>query len=476
MKIGCREHRVSDFCAECMEEIVKKVIHTIDRQALIIEGDKVLVGFSGGPDSVALLHILHGLQEEFKFKLAAVYIDHKLRPRAAKREARFCKEFCLNYLIPFSSEEINIPDLSQKHKAGIEETARAYRYKTLERIAGEKNYTRIAVGHHRDDRAETVLFNMLRGSGRMGIAGMPPRRGKIIRPLYDISRLEIADYLEEHGLKYMIDRSNLSRQFTRNRIRRKIIPVLKREVTEAAVENIIRFSEIIADEERFLGSMTSVIYDKTVSFTPGGKIRLDLTDKLEYDVWLKRRLVFKILVEAGFIDIEFAEIDRLTELIDGEKQTRVSIREGYTAELAGESLYVYRPGAEIGRHEVALPGTCRLNYPRVCISFEYVDNMDVEEIRIGQGKIAFIDAEKLQGTLFLSGLEPGARFHPFGRPGTKKVGDFLTDQKYPRPLRDEMPVLYDGQGVVWLAGLEIDNRVKVDGETGKIVKVEIGKV
>ncbi len=458
-----------------MDDIVKKVINTIDRQALIAEGDKVLVAFSGGPDSVALLHILHSLQNEFEFKLAAVYIDHKLRPRAAKREARFCKEFCLNYLIPFSYEEIDIPNLSKNDKTGIEETARVYRYRTLDRIASDQNFTRIAVGHHRDDRAETILFNMLRGSGRMGVTGMPPQRGKIIRPLFDISRLEIADYLEEHGLKYMIDRSNLSRKFTRNRIRRKIIPVMKREVTEAAVDNIIRFSEIIADEEKFLGNMTSVIYDKTVSLTPGGKIRLDLTNKLEYDVWLKRRLVFKILAEAGFIDMEFAEIDRLTKLIDGKRQTRVSIREGFSAELAGESLYVYRPGAEIGRQEVTLPGKCRLDYPRVCICFEYVDKIDVKEIETGQGKIAYIDTGKLQGALFLSGIEPGARFHPFGRPGSKKVGDFLTDRKYPRPLRDELPVLYDGQGIVWLAGLEIDHRVRVEQDTGKILKVEIGK-
>jgi tRNA(Ile)-lysidine synthase len=458
-----------------MDEIVNRVDRTIRLHNLIEEGEKVLVGFSGGTDSVAMLHILHGLQKDLKFSLYAVYIDHKLRPRAAQKEVRFCDAFCQIYEIPFLSEEIDIPRLSNDNKTGIEETARIFRYRTLERLADEHDCAKIAIGHHRNDRAETILFNLLRGSGRMGIAGIPPRRGRIIRPLYDLARREIADYLEDNGLRFMTDRSNLSRKFTRNRIRRRVIPMLKKEVSQAAVDNIVRYSEIIADEERFLGEMTTLLYEKLISTTPGGKIRLDLSQKLEYDVWLKRRLVFKILADIDFLDIEFAEVERMVELIDGDRQTRLAIREGWIAETAGGSLYIYRPGAEIDRYEVTVPGKCRLKFPRLGIDFEFIDGIEVEKIKSALGQSAYIDAEKVEGNLYLSGLKPGVEFRPYGRPGSKKVGDFLTDRKYPRPLRDELPVLYDDRGVVWLAGLEIDHRLMITDETGKIIKIEIGK-
>jgi tRNA(Ile)-lysidine synthase len=458
-----------------MNEIVNKVNDTIKTHNLIAEGDKVLVGFSGGTDSVAMLHILHDLQKELKFSLSAAYIDHKLRPRAAKREERFCKEFCRKCSIPFWSEAVDIPKLSSDNKTGIEETARIYRYRTLERLADEKDCAKIAIGHHREDRAETIIFNLLRGSGRMGVAGIPAKRGRIIRPLYDLTRLEIADYLEDHGLRFMTDRSNLSRKFTRNRIRRLIIPLMKKEVSQAAVENIVRFSEIIADEENYLNQMTKNIHDKLVSTTPGGKIRLDLSHKLEYDTWLRRRLAFKILADIGFDDIEFAEVERIVALIDDDRQTRLSIRGGWMVETAGKNMYFYRPGKEIENYRVKVPGRLQLKFPRAVIDFEFVDNIDVKELKPAAKATAFIDADKIRGNLHVSGLIEGARFHPFGRPGSKKVGDFLTDCKYPRPLRDEIPVVYDDDGLVWLAGLEIDDRVKVTNETGKVIRIEIRK-
>jgi len=458
-----------------MEDVINKVAETIRKYDLIEKGDKILIGFSGGPDSVALMYILHSLQKRLKISLSAVYINHHIRPRAAKREARFSENICAKFGVPFTCEDVNIPKLSQKDKTGIEETARIYRYQTLERLAAQQACTKIAVGHHRDDRAETVIFNLLRGSGRMGVAGIPVRRGKIIRPLYEINRAEIADFLEENGLRYMTDRSNYSRKYTRNRIRRRIIPLMQRLISGAAVDNIIRFSEIVAEEERFLGNMTSVLYDKLVSITPGGKIRLDLSDKLEYDTWLKRRLVFKILAAAGFADIEFAEVERLVDLINQGRQTRLAIQKEWTAEIAGASLYIYRPGSKISDYTVAIPGRCHLEYPRIWIDFEFVDKSKVKEIQSAAGRVAYIDADKVEGRLYLSGLKRGVRFRPYGRPGSKKAGDFLTDRKYPRPLRDELPVLYDDQGIVWMAGLEIDHRVRVQSATGKIIKIEIGE-
>lgn len=458
-----------------VDRIIDKVAQSIARYSLIEKGDTVLVGFSGGTDSVALLHILHRLKDRLGFSLAAVYINHYLRPRAARKEARFCEQFCAGLEVPFRYEEVDIPRLAGDDRAGLEETARIHRYRVLDRVARDGAYSRIAVGHHRGDRAETILFNLFRGAGRQGLVGIQAKRGRVIRPLYDLTRDEILSYLRAGRLRYMVDSSNRNRRFTRNRIRNRIIPLIRREINDAAMDNVLRFSEIIADEEAYLREKTSRIYHKLLTLTPGGKIRLDLRGRLEYDVWFKRRLALQLLTDAGlFDDIEFSEIERLARFMGGRSRSRLAVRNNLLAELAGDMLYLYRPGARIGRYEVTIPGRYRLEYPRVWITLEYAAAAMVRKLKGGRRTVAYVDAAGLEGDLYISGLKRGARFHPYGRPGSKKVGDFLTDQRYPRPLRDELPVLYDRRGIVWLAGVEIDHRVGVRSNTRKVVEIKIG--
>ncbi len=450
------------------------VLATLARYRLIKESDRVLVGISGGPDSVALLHILHALRRKLRFSIGGLYINHRLRPRAANKEARFCKDLCARLRIPYYYEEIEIERLAGEEKTGIEETARNHRYRTLEQLAAVNGYDKIAVGHHRDDRVETILFNLIRGSGRAGFAGMPVRRGKIIRPLFDLSREQIIDYLKRSELEYMIDRSNLSPQHTRNRIRLDVLPLIEQKISPRASENILRFSEILAEEEVYLNSQTERIYGKSVAKTAGGKIKLDLDRFLQYGLWLRRRLVRRLLVEAGQVDIEFADIDRLSGLASAPGNSRQSVGRELFAEKLGTSFYLYRTNGLIARREVDIPGKIQLDYPRYWVSFEYVDRPDVKEVRRKGNAIAFVDFDKIEPPIYLSGLKRGGRFHPFGRPGTKKAGDFLTDIKYPRLLRDELPIVYDRRGIVWLAGVEIDDRVKIGKTTQKVVKLEIG--
>ncbi|MCP4570078.1 MAG: tRNA lysidine(34) synthetase TilS [FCB group bacterium] len=453
--------------------IIATVEKTISEYGLLANGDHILVGLSGGPDSTALLHILHRLRNKLDLSLAAVYINHKLRPRAAKKEARFCDDLCADLQIDFHYNEIDINDLAAEQKTGIEETARNYRYMFFTELANDENYDAVAVGHHRDDRVETILFNLLRGSGRQGLIGMPAGRDLFIRPLYDLSRQQIIGWLDKNKLAYMTDKSNQSPRYTRNRIRHKVIPLLEKEISESAAGNIIRFSEILADEERFLEKQSSRISGKLISTTPGGKFKLDLARILEYDIWLLRRLVRRFFSRAGLSDIVFADIDRTLDLIGGGRDSRLSITGGMTAEKAGYGLYLYGRKKRFIRQEVIVPGSYRLRYPKISISLEFTDNCDVNIIKEGSPRQAFLDAGKLSGKLYIDGIKLGERFHPFRRPGSKKATDFLTDRKYPRPLRDELPVLYDDHGIVWLAGVEIDDRVKIDSKTKKMVKLEI---
>jgi len=450
-----------------------RVAESIAAYGLIESGQAVLVALSGGPDSVALLHILSRLRPNLGLSLGAVYINHCLRPRAAAAEARFCAELCRRLKISFHYEEVDIPALAEREKSGIEETARRYRYRILERLARDEGYDKIALGHHRDDRVETILFNLIRGAGRHGLAGMPRMRGKIIRPLYDLSREEILAYLKSHHLSYMTDRSNLSRKYTRNRIRHDILPRLEQAVSGRAAEHIIRFAEIAGDEEAFLNQQAARVYQKLVAKTPGGKLMLDLTGAERYDKWLRRRLIILLLEDAGLTGAEYAEVERMVALFDKASIARMSLREGVMAETAGKALFVYRPERIRSQNDLPVPGNIRLAYPRLRVSAKPAKGWDVRQMTKQSARVAYVDAGRLDGPLYIAGVKSGARFHPFGRPGTKKVGDFLTDRKYPRPLRDELPIVYDQQGIVWLVGLEIDHRVCIDEQTTEAVRLEV---
>jgi tRNA(Ile)-lysidine synthase len=451
-------------------KIISRCLATIKKHSLISRADRVLVGLSGGPDSTALMHILHRLQDKLDISLAGIYLNHMLRPRSAKKEAEFCRVFCDGISVLYIYEEADVADLAAMMKTGIEETAREVRYSVYEAAARRGGFTKIAVGHHRDDRVETILFNLFRGAGRQGIIGLQPKRANIIRPLYDISHKDILAYLKENKVEYMFDSSNRSPKFTRNRIRNRVIPLIEKEVSSKAVDNVLRYSRIIADEDAFLHRLARETYEKLVQVSPGGKFSLDLTDKLKYDIWLWRRLVIYLLSAAGLFDIAYEDVERIIDLIHNNGRTRRSLRYGLHAEIAGKALFVYRTERKVTPIRVAVPGHYQLDYPHVRIDLSLIKHPDRSA---RNSAVAIIDADQLEGALTVTGIKPGMRFHPYGRPGSKKVGDFLTDRKYPRPLRDELLVLCDQNGVVWVAGLEIDHRVRVQSSTKRVARIEV---
>ena len=454
-----------------MSVIEKKVLQAFDRYNLPGRGLTILVGLSGGPDSVALLHILANLRKKLEISLGAAYIDHCLRPQAVKKEIAFCQKLCRARSIPFYVEKIDIPGMAKKDRTGIEETARNYRYKALNDICGREGYDLIALGHHADDRVETILFNLFRGSGREGIIGFRPHRDNIIRPLYDLARSEIENYLADKNLEYMIDASNKEFRFTRNRIRNQVLPLISSEINAAAPHNILRMSRILEDEETYLAQVARKTAKKIFTDSPGGQICLDLTSFCGYDKWLRRRLIRLALERVKMQEITFFSVDQV--LKTAENGGRRSLPEGLTVERYGENAYIYRSGRRIRKTPLKIPGETIIDFPHLCFRSRIFTLTTKKDLKKDPARIAWIDADRLNGNLYIDGMKTGERFHPFNRPGSKKAGDFLTDRKYPRPLRQELPVIYDAAGIIWLAGIEIDDRVKVGPKTVRVLKIEI---
>ena len=455
-------------------DLLQSAQAAINREGLLSNGDSVLVALSGGPDSVALLHLLTRLRRALSLKLHALYINHGLRPRQALLEEKFCRELCHRWHVGFQVVRADIPALAKKRKVGFEEAARDFRYRTLEELAVELSCDKIALGHQADDQVETVLFRMLRGTGRTGLLGIPVKRGKIIRPLIEIQRVEILRYLNRRRISYCHDSSNANLDYRRNYLRHKLLPQIRKRLNPKVDRALRDLSELLLAEEEFLAGMSSRVFHKIARPTPGGKLMLDLQIYLEYPLWLRRRVVRSALAELA--QDRSGPDKEVVDRIDSAAQV------GSGSLSAGGGVQV-----EIARQQIIFNGPAKVAVPREIP----LDNRWVSlggfgiEIRAQGGrrrgrkpprekrsKKVTLDRATVEMPLIARTVRRGDQFVPLGMTGRKKVGDYLTDRKVPVARRDEVPVVCDDKGIVWLVGFEIADRVKIQDGTTEVIHIE----
>jgi len=457
-------------------EFLDKVEKNIKGQRLTLPGDRILIGFSGGPDSTALLHILYKLSPKLKFSLIACYINHKIRPRAAKKEIEFGRDFCKKMKIEFILNEIDIPKYAKENRLSLEEAGFIKRKEILQKTAEENQCNKIALGHHQDDIVETILFRLFRGTGPGGLQPIKPISGNIIRPLYNITKDDILGYLKTNKVRFLIDRSNQQSVFSRNYIRNKIIPVIKKRFGDSYRSSICNFADIISTENDYLADIVSKKIKKIARFTPGGKIVVDLHEIRQYDSWLRRRIVKNLLEELSGLPGtgSFDDIARLNRIIDGELNA-VSLEKGINVLCEGEKIYFTKGKCNIPNTTMNSGGKTELtelNSRFKCTQFPV--ESAVTEVQKGGDRVN-IDFDKMVPPCIIRGIKPGDRFRPLGLKGSKKVGDFLTDKKVSKHIRDEIPVIYDKKGLIWLVGYQIADRVKIDKSTKKVLDIEFIK-
>jgi tRNA(Ile)-lysidine synthase len=453
---------------------LNKVADNIKVRRLISPDDNILVAFSGGPDSTALLDILHKLSSKLKFSLMACYINHKIRLRAVKKEIEFCRDFCAGLKIPFILYEIDIPKYAQKNKLSLEEAGYIKRKEILSKIALENKCDKIALGHHRDDIIETILFRLFRGTGPGGLQPIKPISGNIIRPLYNLSKDDILEYLKKNRISSVFDRSNLDMGFSRNYIRNEIIPAIEKHFGSGYRSSISNFAEIISTEDDYLNQKTRKSLKKITTITPGGKIIVDLKKISTYDSWLRKRMIKQTLERlsghpgAG----SYADIERINGVIES-KLKSVSLGNNMRVIRERDRLFFLGCKTNIEKRELKIEGVTEipeLQSRLKCASTSVQKSS--KKLQKGGGRIN-IDYDKVSPPCRIRGIIAGDKFTPLGMKGTKKVGDFLTDRKISRHLRDEIPVVLDKNGVIWLVGYQISNRVKIDNSTKRILNIEI---
>ncbi|RKX17062.1 MAG: tRNA lysidine(34) synthetase TilS [Candidatus Zixiibacteriota bacterium] len=468
-----------------MENLLKQIKKNIAEKQIICSGDKILVSFSGGPDSTALLYSLYKIYGKKAGRvpkragvenpgIIACYINHNIRPKAAKNEIKFCRDFCNKLNIPFIIIEADIPRYAKEQKLSIEEAGRNFRKDILHKIAREKNCNKIALGHHLDDTIETILFRLFRGTGPAGLSPIKPISGKFIRPLFNIPKSYIISFLEKDKIKYMLDRSNLESDFSRNYIRNKIIPVIEKHFGLKYKNSIDNFCQILADEDNFLNDITEKITKKLCTITPGGKIVVDLKKIAVYDICIRRRIIKRLLEKkykhpgAG----SFEQIERINDLIEGRRKT-VDLGRNLRVVADRGNLMLSGGKIKMGRRNLAIPDTVELPEVRAVIKTQLIAIKSAKRKKQKNSWKINIDADKIVMPLEISGIGQGDRFQPLGLNGTKKVGDYLTDKKSLRQIRDEIPVIKDKKGIIWLVGYEISDRIKINNKTKKVLEIEL---
>lgn len=299
-----------------MNVVEEKVLKTIQKYNMIQNNDKLVLGVSGGPDSLFMLYILNKLKEQLHFEIVVAHINHMIREEANSEE-EFVKEFCRKIDIKFYSKRIDVEEYANNNKIGLEEAGRKIRYEFFEEVLEKTNSNKIAIAHNKNDKVETIIMHLLRGSGVSGLQGIEPiKDNKIIRPVIEIERTEIEQYCEENKLEPQIDKSNFENKYTRNKIRNAVIPYIKQEFNPNIIDTITRLSEIITEENQYLVKQTEQTYQKLLNEEQENQIILKLKEFNKVETVIKKRIILYTItrLRGSSVGIEKIHIEDIIKL------------------------------------------------------------------------------------------------------------------------------------------------------------------
>lgn len=445
-----------------MEEILRKVERFVEEKKLVNENDRILIAVSGGPDSIFLFHFFIYLSKKKNIEIKVSYIHHHLRKEADK-ELQFVKEISEKYNIDFIRGDIEI-----KEKRNIESRLREKRYEKLYQICEREKCNKIAVGHTLDDHIETVLMNFFRGSGLSGICGIRPEiklfprsEVSIIRPLLCVEKEEIKKYLKKNKIPYMIDRSNLSLNFYRNKIRKKIIPFLIK-FRPSLKKQIFKMTSILQQEEEFLRNYAEEKFNEVCS-EDEEKIKVDIDKFKSLEMFLKRRIggiIYRKVKNTPYVS--YSEIEKIVKMIEKGKN-----------EFKKGNFFLKEEEKRSFSFILNIPGKT-LILDNILIKAEFVEFS--EEIFKNRDKFTgYFDYEKIKGDIIVRNRKIGDKFIPLGLKKEKKISRFFIDKKIPKTKRDEILIFENNGKIMWVCGLEISEEFKVERNTKKILKISAEK-
>jgi tRNA(Ile)-lysidine synthase len=459
-----------------------QVNRTVDLYHLLEKGDHLIVGVSGGVDSMVLLHVLSTYRQEFALSLVVAHVNHGLRPDESGREADLVQRESERLGLPFEYGQFDVAEFQRATGLSLQDAARRIRYHFFKSLCLKYHARKIALGHNADDQVETVFLRLMRGSGLKGLKGMLPiRDGKVIRPLLEVWRKEIESFATENHIPFFLDSSNLKKKYLRNRLRLDLIPLIEREYQFNLKTVVLRTSSILREENDYLEREAEDVCQKIVR-EERDVLSFRFSEYKSLHKAIQRRVLQKALdkihsgdmseeLEGWEISTIYRRLQRpspsfLIELPHGvffeKRYDMVSLGKGSAKKVPPFEVEFISPGRtpveEIGR-EVIIEETSRVD----------VRFGSLNETR----NIAFLDYDRLEFPLRMRNFRPGDRFQPMGMQGTQKVKEFFIDHKIPKLERPKIPLLTSGEMIAWIVGYRINERVKVTEKTERVLRIEV---
>ena len=470
----------------------EKILQTIKKFDMLSFNDRVLIGVSGGPDSATLLNVLLSLKKRYNLLFFIAHLDHMLRGEESDKDVNFVKNLAQELSLPCEVKSCNLIKIARKEHLTLEEAARKYRYKFYSETARKFKTNKIALGHNADDQVETVLMRFLRGSGLEGLMGIPPVRGKIIRPLIECSREEIEKYCKENKIEHRVDSSNKEVVYFRNKIRLELLPLLSEGYNINIKDIMLRLRSIISEVSVYLNQETELLFKEVTRRESPETVIIDLKKFSSLPLALKRRIIRKSIevVKGNLYSISFRhnnEILKLTEYQLGEKE--ICLPDDIRAKKIYNKIIIYKKRISKNQideipttweYNILIPGKTEIKSLDIEVEIKILDSVDIKSSlyfnrKKSKGKfLEFIDYNKVKLPLKLRNRRSGDKFYPLKMKGLKKVKDFFIDNKIPKSHRDLIPILVDNEDqIVWIMGMRLDDRVKINSDTKKVLCIKI---
>nr|WP_308742471.1 hypoxanthine phosphoribosyltransferase [uncultured Anaerocolumna sp.] len=474
---------------------------------MIAKGDRIVLGVSGGADSVCLFHVLLQLATAFELSLFVVHVNHGIRGEEAEKDEMFVKNLCENAKVPFWAVKADIPYMAKKEGLTEEEAGRKVRYEAFNQCLNKNKCNKIAIAHNKNDNAETMLFHLFRGSSIKGLTGINPKRDVIIRPLLCVTRQEIEDYLKENKINFCTDRTNLTEDYSRNKIRHRILAYAQEEINAKAVEHMAHTANQLRLVEKYLEKNVELAYDRIVISGKDNSFQMNVKELQQEDPVIQQGIIQKVFYGlAGRLkDIDAVHIELVLGLLEKEVGKQLHLPYGIQAVKGYEHITMSvnsdipdcnneEPGNISKKkettgfeHILKIPGETyisEINHSIRTRIIKYKKNLIIPK----DGYTKWFDYDKINNTVVIRSRNSGDYIQidskkgspQLGSPqgvspqwGRKKIKSLFIDKKVPREERDSIPLLADGNHIMWVIGDRISEAYKVNEDTKAILEISL---
>ena len=453
----------------------EKVLDFIKENLMFNKGDKVIVAFSGGPDSTCLLYILNELKEELGITLVGAHINHCLRGAESDKDEAYAKKVCESLGMGFYSIKVDIHRVSKEKNISCEVAGREVRYEFFEELMLKLNANKVALAHNANDQAETILMRIMRGTGIEGMIGIKPVRDKIyVRPILHLSRKEIEKYCHVNGISPRIDKSNLENIFARNKVRLELIPYIEENFNEDIIKTLNRLSDIVKKDNDYLEGISAKEFKKYCEI---GQRKVIINKKAfaEHEAILSRIIRGALLaVNNNLYNFEKIHISSIIELQKHHTGKTIMLPQNIIVENCYGNMHIYigAKSSKVNNNQYSL----NINEKNFINDLDKVVDINVIQRSQfiedkGNEYIKYFDFDKIEKSITVRHRKEGDTFMPLGMKGNKKIKDLLMDLKVPKDKRNEIPLICFGDDIGWVVGYRISEKFKISKDTKNVLKI-----